>query len=434
MMLRVGFSFRNSSGLTILTRQLAYQRSSLLKGSSTWLHANKSKPLAWITNNIRDQTKFSYLKRTCQRFTTMDASVAPSSTSLSPQGTKLTGYWLLGCAGMVIGSVVLGGVTRLTESGLSMVDWHLIKGMKPPRTQDEWEREFQRYQKYPEYKYTNQGISLTEFKWIWYMEYAHRMWGRIVGVVFYLPAAYFWYKGYFNKGLKIRVGVFGLLLLSQGLMGWYMVKSGLDEEKISETEIPRVSQYRLAAHLTMAFLLYSGLFWCALCQFIPRPKYVMTPQLKKLRMLAHTCKGFIGFTAVSGAFVAGLDAGLVYNSFPKMADRWIPSDLFALEPVWRNFFENPTATQFVHRILGTTTVSSVAILFLLASPLTLPGRASLAVKCLLGVSAAQVSMGIATLLWYVPTHLAACHQAGALTLLTVALWLTNELRKPLVPK
>lgn len=335
---------------------------------------------------------------------------------------------------MVIGSVVLGAITRLTESGLSMVDWHLIKGMKPPRTQEEWEKEFARYQNYPEYKYANQGITLSEFKRIWYMEYAHRMWGRMVGAVFYLPAAYFWYKGYFNKGLKIRVGVFGALIMCQGLLGWYMVKSGLDEEKISKTEIPRVSQYRLAAHLSLAFLLYAGLVWCALCQFIPRPKYVMTPQLRKIRMFAHTCKGFIGFTAVSGAFVAGLDAGLVYNSFPKMADQWIPTDLFALEPKWKNFFENPTTTQFVHRILGTTTVSSIAILFLLARPLTLPGRAHMALNCLLGLSVAQVSLGIATLLYYVPTHLAASHQAGALSLLTAGVWLTNELRKPLVPK
>ncbi|XP_073239500.1 heme A synthase COX15-like [Porites lutea] len=425
-MLRIGCPFRSLNTFNVLSRQL-------VNVSSTCSHS-KLKSFAWAKNSIL-KTKLSSVTRECRKFVTMEASAAPPKTAdLLPQGTRITGYWMIGCAGMVIGSVVLGGVTRLTESGLSMVDWHLIKGMKPPRTQEEWEREFAKYQTYPEYKYANQGISLTEFKWIWYMEYAHRMWGRLVGAVFYLPAAYFWYKGYFNKGLKIRVGVFGALIMCQGLLGWYMVKSGLDEEKISKTEIPRVSQYRLAAHLSMAFLLYAGLVWCALCQFIPRPKYVMTPQLRRVRWFAHVCKGFVGFTAVSGAFVAGLDAGLVYNSFPKMADRWIPSDLFALEPKWKNFFENPTATQFVHRILGTTTVSSVAILFLLARPLTLPGRAHLALNCLLGVAAGQVSLGILTLLYYVPTHLAACHQAGALSLLTVAVWLTNELRRPLVPK
>lgn len=404
-MLRLGCTFKSLSSLNALTRQ--------------------SIPVRLC--------KFS---RGCRKLLTTEASTATvtATAEISPRATKITGFWLLGCAGMAVGSVVLGGVTRLTESGLSMVDWHLIKGMKPPTTQEEWEKEFENYQKFPEYKYTNQGISLTQFKWIWYMEYAHRMWGRLVGVAFYLPAGYFWYKGWFNKGLKMRVVVFGALLLSQGLMGWYMVKSGLDEELISKTEIPRVSQYRLAAHLSLAFLLYSGLVWSGLSQFIPRPRYVMTSQLRQFRRFAHTCKGFVGLTAVSGAFVAGLDAGLVYNSFPKMADRWIPSDLFALEPKWKNFFENPTTTQFVHRILGTTTVSSIAILFLLARPLKLPGRANIALNCLLGMSAAQVTLGISTLLLYVPTHLAALHQAGAVSLLTIALWLTNELRKPLVPK
>lgn len=433
----MGCPFRSISSIKILTRKTALQRCFSHYSVSLWSRQSKDKSqkmFTWIRSSISHHTKLSSLSKGCRKFLTTEASAVAATAEISPQATKITGYWLLGCAGLVVGSVVLGGVTRLTESGLSMVDWHLIKGMKPPRTQEEWEKEFEKYQKYPEYKYSNQDISLTQFKWIWYMEYAHRMWGRMVGAVFYLPAAYFWYKGWFNRGMKIRVGVFGALIMCQGLLGWYMVKSGLDEELISKTEIPRVSPYRLAAHLSLAFLLYAGLIWCGLSQFIPRARYTLTPQLRRFRMFAHTCKGFVGLTAFSGAFVAGLDAGLVYNSFPKMADRWIPTDLFALEPKWKNFFENPTTTQFVHRILGTTTVSSIAILFLLARPLTLPGRANIALNCLLGMSALQVSLGIATLLYYVPTHLAASHQAGALSLLTIAVWLTNELRKPLVPK
>ncbi|EDO48814.1 predicted protein [Nematostella vectensis] len=347
----------------------------------------------------------------------------------------LLGYWLLGCAGMTFAMVALGGITRLTESGLSMVDWDLIKGMKPPTTQAEWEAEFAKYQEFPEYKISNQGMSLADFKRIWYMEYFHRMWGRAIGVVYFLPAGYLWARGYFNKSMKIRVGVLGGLLVFQGLLGWYMVKSGLDEELIGNN-IPRVSQYRLASHLGSAIVFYMGLLWCSLGQLLPRNQYELTKELRRFRMYTHSCKGLVFLTAISGAFVAGLDAGLVYNSYPKMAGRWIPTDLFAQSPTWRNFFENATTVQFDHRILGSTTVAAVAMLWGLARPLALPGRARLAVNCLVGMASVQVTLGILTLLYFVPTHLAATHQSGSLVLLSIALWLSTELRKPLaaVPK
>ena len=166
-----------------------------------------------------------------------------------------------GIAGMCFGAVVLGGVTRLTESGLSMVDWKLF-GRPPPMDEAAWLIEFEKYKQSPEFKYKNSDISMTEFKFIWWMEYGHRMWGRTIGGFFYIPAGIMWAKGYFNSAIKKRVLVAGTLLACQGLLGWYMVKSGLDHKNFEgPNDVPRVSQYRLAAHLSSAVVLYSFMFW-----------------------------------------------------------------------------------------------------------------------------------------------------------------------------
>lgn len=182
---------------------------------------------------------------------------------------KVVGYWLLGCAGMTYGAVAIGGVTRLTESGLSMVNWDLFKTMKPPFNQKEWELEFERYKQFPEYKFKGgEDMTLNEFKFIWTMEYLHRMWGRAIGVAFFIPCAIFWMKGRFNPAMKKRMLLAGSLLLAQGGIGWWMVKSGLDPSKNSNKELPRVSEYRLATHLTMAFVLYSIYLWTGLSQIL----------------------------------------------------------------------------------------------------------------------------------------------------------------------
>jgi heme a synthase len=187
-------------------------------------------------------------------------------------------------------------------------------------------------------------MTLKEFKFIWQMEYGHRMWGRAIGAFYALPAAYFWTKGYFSRSMKARVLAFGALIGVQGLMGWYMVKSGLEDRFQGENDVPRVSQYRLATHLSFAFVLYSLFLWSALDNLMPAQtlKTQLTNATRRFRKFAHATKGMIFLTALSGAFVAGLDAGLIYNSFPKMADRWIPSDILALSPTLRNFTENPT--------------------------------------------------------------------------------------------
>lgn len=280
-------------------------------------------------------------------------------------------------------------------------------------------------------------MTLEEFKFIFWMEYGHRMWGRLIGGFFALPAAYFWYKGYFQKGMKIRVGIFGTLIGLQGLMGWYMVKSGLEDRFQGPSDVPRVSQYRLASHLTLAFILYTGFLMTAFEQLMPSKLQVgeVTAKALKLRKFAHMSKGFVFLTAVSGAFVAGLDAGLVYNSFPKFADRWIPSDLFAFSPTIKNFTENPTTVQFDHRILGTTTLTLITATWLMSRKCKLPPRARTAANAVLAMGWLQVMLGISTLLTYVPTDLAASHQSGSLILLSLAIWLTHELKfLKMIPK
>lgn len=208
----------------------------------------------------------------------------------------------------------------------------------------------------------NRHITLEEFKRIWWMEYLHRMWGRLIGAVFIFPASWFWFKGILNRRMKIRVIALGSLIGLQGLMGWYMVKSGLEDRFVEPSDVPRVSQYRLAAHLGLALLIYTGFLYNALNYLIPAQKpaidisgaKVASSAIKTIRRfkgLIHSTKGLIFFTALSGAFVAGMDAGLIYNTFPKMADKWIPDDILAVVPLWKNFTENPTTLQFDHRIL-----------------------------------------------------------------------------------
>ncbi|CAB3255090.1 unnamed protein product [Arctia plantaginis] len=351
------------------------------------------------------------------------------SSAPKPKRSKLVGYWLLGCSGMVFTAVVLGGVTRLTESGLSMVTWKLL-GEKMPRSEEEWQKEFEKYQQFPEFIYKNQSMTLSEFKWIWYMEFAHRTWGRAIGACVFLPAAFFWAKGYLDKGMKARVGVYCALVAAQGLMGWYMVKSGLEDRFQGPSDVPRVSQYRLAAHLSLAFILYTGLLAGALRVLRPFPPGTLSKlkDLKGVTAFAHSVKAMAFLTAVSGAFVAGLDAGLVYNSFPKMGDHWIPDDILAFSPKLRNLTENPTTVQFDHRILGTTTLALATTLWLVGRGRPLSPAARRLVNGVGAVAWLQVGLGILTLLQYVPTALAASHQSGSLVLLSLAIWLTHEIK------
>lgn len=348
-----------------------------------------------------------------------------------PQAQKAVGLWLFGCASWVFCLVILGGITRLTRSGLSMTDWKFT-GEIPPMSDDAWQLEFEKYKQSPEYKRVNKGMSLEDFKFIYWMEYAHRMWGRALGFIFAGPFAYFIAKGYVTRQLGLRLSALFALGGAQGLIGWWMVKSGL-EEPTSEHVQPRVSPYRLATHLTSAFVIYCGILWTALSVVMPDPptgSMTWVNGAAKIRKLAIPISAVVGITAISGAFVAGNDAGHAYNSFPKMGDTWIPEDVLSMEPLIRNFFENTSTVQLNHRILATTTLLSVCGLWLASRKIDMHPAIKSLIGSTFGMAALQVTLGISTLLMYVPTSLGSAHQAGALTLLSLMILLTHTLRRP----
>ncbi|VDK30246.1 unnamed protein product [Gongylonema pulchrum] len=322
----------------------------------------------------------------------------PLVERLTPAQRRVIGAWLLGCAGMVYGAVALGGVTR-HEPRLSMVNWDLFRTMKPPWGQQQWEAEFERYKQFPEYKYksSNEEMTMAQFKFIWAMEYIHRMWGRALGIIFLAPCVYFWARGRFASPMKKRMLIAGSLVGLQGLIGWWMVKSGLDPNNNSNKDIPRVSQYRLATHLTLAFVLYTVFLWTGLSHVFTPHDHTNINKIGRLRGMTHLSKTLIVLTAVMGAFVAGLDAGLVYNSWPKYADRWLPEDLWLTDPKWRNIFENPTTAQFMHRNMAYLTLASVTLTWLFGRRMQLGRRAKIALHSMMGMMYAQVLLGIAAL-------------------------------------
>ncbi|XP_075647881.1 heme A synthase COX15 isoform X2 [Castanea sativa] len=344
---------------------------------------------------------------------------------------KMVGIWLFGSAAWVFSMVLLGGVTRLTRSGLSMTDWKFT-GSLPPLSEEEWLREFDKYKQSPEYKRINKGMSIEDFKFIYWMEYAHRMWGRALGAMFALPFSYFLRKGYITLGLGLRLSALFALGAGQGLIGWWMVKSGL-EEPASEYAQPRVSPYRLAAHLTSAFAIYCGLFWTALSVVMPEPPAESVAWVRgaaKVKRLALPVGILVAITAVSGAFVAGNDAGHAYNTFPKMGDTWIPEDVLDMKPLIRNFFENTSTVQLDHRILATATLISIGTLWWSTRKLDIHPAVKSLIGSTMGMAALQVTLGISTLLSYVPVSLGTAHQAGALTLLTLMILLNHTVRRP----
>ncbi|CAL5001460.1 unnamed protein product [Urochloa decumbens] len=366
---------------------------------------------------------------------TMASGAANSGLKLlvtkGPQAQNAVGIWLFGCAAWVFSLVILGGITRLTRSGLSMTDWKFT-GEIPPMSDEAWLQEFEKYKQSPEYKRVNKGMSLEDFKFIYWMEYAHRMWGRALGFVFAGPFAYFIAKGYVTRQLGLRLSALFALGGGQGLIGWWMVKSGL-EEPTSEYVQPRVSPYRLATHLTSAFVIYCGILWTALSVVMPYPPTGSMNWVNgaaNIRKLAIPVSAVVGITAISGAFVAGNDAGHAYNSFPKMGDTWIPEDVFSMEPFIRNFVENTSTVQLNHRILATATLLSVGGLWLAARRIDMHPAVKSLIGSTLGMAALQVTLGISTLLMYVPTSLGSAHQAGALTLLSLMILLTHTLRRP----
>ena len=326
--------------------------------------------------------------------------------------------WLLVCCALIFAMVVLGGITRLTGSGLSMVDWRPILGWLPPLSEAEWQRTFELYQQSPEFQKINSHMDVGAFKGIFWLEFLHRLLGRTIGLVFAIPFVFFVLRGYITKRESPKYLLMFVLGGLQGVLGWYMVKSGLVDN-------PHVSQYRLTAHLIAAFLIYAYMFWVAMSLLFPEPGNDRHPLYRKTVLL--TC--LISLTIISGGFVAGLKAGLIYNTFPMMGSNWLPPGLSALDPFWRNLTENMTTVQFDHRLLAIATFVLIVMYWLRARKVELPQRARPAANALLHTAVLQVVLGIATLLLSVPTILAAAHQAVAMLLFTVGLFLVHTLRK-----
>ena len=400
-----------------------------------------------------------------------------SSSSFPEVSSKAVAYWLLGSAASVFGIVVFGGLTRLTESGyarsllssllnciltcilfrLSITEWKPVTGSLPPLSQADWESEFEKYRASPEYKLLNPHMELVDFKKIYYMEWTHRVWGRVVGLSFVLPTIYFIARRRVSPRMALNlVGISGLIGF-QGIIGWWMVKSGLKDDLFAPGSHPRVSQYRLSAHLGTAFICYTWMVASALSilrtrRLVADPAAAMkaisalqNPVLSRFRTLAMSLGGLTFVTAMSGALVAGLDAGLIYNEFPFMGNGLTPptSELFDefysrkedhSDLWWRNMLENPSTVQLNHRIMATATFTSVIALFAYSRSgrlaAVLPPSVKKAMTGCVHLALMQVTLGICTLLWLVPVPLAAAHQAGALALLTGVLTLGHRMRVP----
>lgn len=311
--------------------------------------------------------------------------------------------WLFFTAFMVFCMAIIGAITRLTESGLSMVEWRPFIGALPPMSEAEWNRVFGLYQQTPEYSAKNMGMSLEEFKNIFFWEWFHRFWGRLIGLVYALPLLYFWIRKKIPNGYKGKL-LFALILGGmQGVMGWYMVVSGLVDR-------PSVSHFRLAAHLGLAFIIFSYLIWLGLSL---KNKNQQTACFC-LRRHGWTTLFFIAITIIWGAFVAGLDAGLVYNTWPMMGAHWIPPELQSLASI----LLEPVAVQFTHRWIAIVTALVVLTYAYRVRSFALGGMVFL-----------QVGLGIATLLSQVAIPLAALHQAGAFILVGIMIYELRKLHK-----
>ncbi|KAJ2102874.1 Cytochrome c oxidase assembly protein cox15 [Coemansia sp. S100] len=408
------------------------------------------------TGRVASVGPLGILKRVHLSIFRRSASTTASETVESGHGRRtvdapIVGYWTLFCASMVFGIIVWGGLTRLTESGLSIVEWAPITGAKLPTSDAAWEAEFEKYKQFPEYHKVHIGITLDDFKKIYFMEWFHRNIGRLFGVVYLVPAAYFVSKGLVSRAGIAKIGGLGLLLLGQGAMGWYMVASGLEKELGERPDaVPRVSQYRLTSHLSLAYLLYAGLSLYGWNVFranrlvnkkVANPEVLRAllqkPEVVSYRRKITAATLLVGTTCLSGAMVAGLDAGLIYNEFPTMGLGITPplSELWSQHfargdpsAMWRNLTENPATVQLGHRILAMTTFFTLSALWWQGRKLPLPRAARVTLHAMYGLAWMQVALGISTLVNFVPIAYASAHQANSVLLLASALGLYHSLR------
>lgn len=327
--------------------------------------------------------------------------------------------WLLtGCA-LIFLMVVIGGITRLTESGLSMVDWKMFVGMVPPLTEQDWIETFNQYKQFPEYKEVNFMFTLEEFKSIFFWEYLHRLIGRIIGIIFIFPFVYFLIKKKIKGKLIGQTVIILAMGAFQGFLGWWMVKSGLIDN-------PDVSHYRLAAHLIAAFLTFAYTFWVALSLIYKDEERPNVPFMRKWIIVLFV---LTVIQIIYGAFVAGLNAGFVMNTYPKMGDSWIADSVTALEPFWINFIDGIGGVQFVHRVLAHVVVGLVLFVLLKSSQFELNKIQTKGLIGMLVIVFVQFLLGIFTLLYAVPVWLGVTHQVGAFILLGTIVYSLSSFRK-----
>lgn len=350
------------------------------------------------------------------------AGAPPEDRAASQRTRRLVAGWLFAVAGMILVMVVLGGVTRLTGSGLSIMEWAPVAGILPPLNHADWEKLFRLYQEIPQYDLLHKGMGLAGFRHIFWLEWTHRLWGRLIGLAFFGPLVWFWATGRIERRLLPWLVLLFLLGGLQGAVGWFMVSSGFFPDSTS------VEPYRLVVHLSLALFLYAAIVWTGLTVLRPTP--VHRPRTLWLRCLAVVCCCVLALTIVAGSFVAGTHAGFEYNTFPLMDGHLVPSNYARLTPFFRNLTENIAAVQFDHRVLATltalTALCTVTVGFLTPTPLEL--RLPLAALGLTVV--VQYCLGVATLLLVVPVGLAAAHQANAVLVLTALLVLLHALRRP----
>ena len=328
-----------------------------------------------------------------------------SDATIFWKSRRAVGLWLFSIAAIILGMVVVGGLTRITGSGLSITQWDPIIGAIPPLSDAAWHDAFAKYQRIPQYIHENAGMSLEAFKGIFWWEWAHRLLGRLLGVLFFVPFVWFTWAGAIRRTEWPRMVVLFLLGGLQGFVGWWMVQSGL-ETRVS------VSQYRLAIHLGFALILLVAMVWTGL-EYLRDRKPVPSRGPMAIAVLVY-------LQMLLGALVAGLHAGLLYNTWPSMNGRLMPEDAFFQKPWWINFFENPGTAQFDHRIGAYVVLISIAILWWRERGLT--GFARRSGTAMLHLTLFQIVLGIATLLLQAPEFLAAAHQLTAALLLCTAVW------------
>ena len=342
----------------------------------------------------------------------------PRTRGREGRGCGAVAVWLFVCCALIFLMVVIGGITRLTLSGLSITEWKPVIGVVPPLSAVDWAVEFAKYQQIPEYRLVHYGMTLDEFKSIYWWEYAHRLLGRLIGVAFAVPLVWFLVCGRLPR--RLIPPLCGILLLgfAQGGVGWYMVESGLAERV-------EVSQYRLVAHLALALAIYAAILWVALG--IVRGSAREDPGAG-WRRAAETVLFFVALTILAGGFVAGTRAGLTYNTFPLMDGRVVPEGYAQLRPFVLNWFKNIAAVQFDHRLLAVATAGVILLVWAAGWRAVLPQPARAALHGLVTLVLLQVALGITILVLVVPIPLAAAHQAGAVLLLTAAIIFRHTVR------